>query len=325
MKSASPLERFRSAAARHAASLPAGEGLAWLLRHGLLSLARRDELPAELRSALQPRLRENLARNLLYVERFRRAVDALGELPVCPLKGIYLLDTVYARDPEHRPLTDLDLLVRPEDAEQAARRLSDTLGLDTPTASTPSRHPWLARTLSDGSTIVDLHTTLSPVHAEAGAWSALAPQPARIHGRRAYVLDDATTLVHLVTHLVRHGPFVRLGWVEDVLRLLGAGAGDGAGRLEESVEIARRLGNRRAFLAGLDLLARLWGVPPSATSGRDRRVIDLHRRLLWPGVCVRPFLSENKSTTIRRAASGLLLADRPAAAVRLVRAWLAER
>ena len=180
---------------------------------------------------------------------------ALGEQPVCPLKGIYLLDTVYARDPEHRPLTDLDLLVRPEDAEQAVRRLSDTLGLDTPTASTPSRHPWLARTLSDGSTIVDLHTTLSPVHAEAGAWSALAPQPARIHGRRAYVLDDATTLVHLVTHLVRHGPFVRLGWVEDVLRLLGAGAGDGAGRLEESVEIARRLGNRRAFLAGLTIVS----------------------------------------------------------------------
>lgn len=317
-----PLERFRSQAAQYAASLPAEEGLAWLLRHGLLSLARRDELPAELRSALQPRLRENLARNLLYVERFRRAVDALGELPVCPLKGIYLLDTVYARDPEHRPLTDLDLLVRPEDAEQAARRLSDALGLDTPPASTPSRHPWLARTLSDGSTVVDLHTTLSPVHAEAGAWSSLAPQPAQIHGRRAYVLDDATTLVHLVTHLVRHGPFVRLGWAEDVLRWVAAGE---PGSIERSVETARRLGSRRAFLAGLDLLARVWGVPPPATSGRDRRVVDLHRRLLWRGVCARPFLSEDMSTTIRRAASGLLLADRPTAVARLVRAWLAER
>lgn len=320
-----PFERFRSEAARHADSLPADDALAWLLRHGLLSLARHDELPAELREALQLRLRENLARNLLHVERFRRIVDALGELPVCPLKGIHLLDTVYAREPEHRPLTDLDLLARPEDIEPITRRLSGTLGLDTPSSATSVRHPWLARTLSDGSTIVDLHTTLSPVHAEAGSWAALSPRPAEVHGRRVHVLDDATTLVHLVTHLVRHGPFVRLGWVEDVLRLLGTGAGGGAGLVEESVDAARRLGSRRAFLAGLDLLARLWGVPSPPTSGPDRVWLRLHRRLLWQEACARPFLSEDKSTTARRAASGLLLADRPAAAARLLKAWIGER
>ena len=38
-----------------------------------------------------------------------------------------------------------------------------------------------------------------------------------VHDRDVFVLDDSTTLVHLLSHFVKHAPFSCAKWVEDLL------------------------------------------------------------------------------------------------------------
>lgn len=324
MSRGTPLERFHRDAARHAAGRPVDEAERWILRHGLLSLTRRPELTAELRQRLEDSVRRNLARNLLHTARFRDAVDALGDLPVCPVKGIYLLATVYADDPEHRVMSDLDLLVRAEDAPEAARRLQAELSdLEETDLSVALRHTEAARDLVSPDTRVDLHTRLTD---SGGAWSALDPAAGKIHGRRIFLLDAETVLAHLTIHFVRHGPFIRLGWAEDILRWSEQETAlDGP----RAVTCAGRLGGRRAFLAGTGLLRRTFGLDlfpfVPRPSGAERALLALHEALVWRSLPQSPWTRGGTTSPGRRAVSGVLLADRPGHALAFLRARLTER
>lgn len=318
------LERFQRDAARHAAGLPPETAERWILRHGLLSLSRRPELPDDLRRRLEPSLRRNLARNLLHVARFRDAVDVLDDLPVCPVKGIHLLATVYADDPQHRAMSDLDLLVRAEDAPQATRRLEAGLsGLEETDLSKALRKTDPARDLVGSDARVDLHVRLAD---SGGAWADLEPAPGRIHDRDVFLLDPETVLAHLTIHFVRHGPFVRLGWVEDLLRWAEAHEPwDGVRMLDR----ARRLGGRRAVLAGLRLLRRSFGRDLLPTlprpSAPERLLLTVHEALAWTGLRRRPWTAGELTSPLRRAVSGVLLADGPRQVLAFLRTRIAER
>lgn len=332
--------------------------MAWIERHGLLGLGRWEAAPEEpgegppgagagtgaevwrgrgagarsgpgalppaLRARLVGRLRDNAAQNLYAVARFQAVVDALEGIPVCPLKGIHLLGTIYREDPECRVLGDLDLLVPRDRVDEAVARLGP-LGLEETPLSHRIREVSPERFLTDGRLPVELHTRLGVKHGARSAWEDLRPRPGRVHGRQAFTLDRETTLVHLVAHLVKHRPFSRLGWVEDVLRWIRRGV-DAGGALAR----ARELGALRSFVAGVGILRRALGPAGlPAVSGDALRppghlAVRLHERLVW-GDLLRDPWSAGPGRPLGRTLSVLLLADRPGDLGGFLRTKLAER
>jgi hypothetical protein len=306
-----PLARFHDRAAARAAALPPDRALDWLLGHGLLALRRHPALSAELRGRLDEAARGNLAANLWLIHRFGEVADALDGLPLCPLKGIHLLDTVYREHPGERRVGDLDLLVRPADAEAAVERLR-RLGLAELPASRRTAGFWPERVLTDGRLVVELHTRLGIKHGLRADWDELAPVPGTLHGRPVHLLDPATTLVHLVAHQVKHGPFDELRWAEDLLRWAAAGAGDAA-----AMATARRLGAARTLVAGVRALRATSGddllpAVPATLPGIAGRAIALNERRVGRLDPADPFAAGERSTPRGRNLSALLLADRPA-------------
>ena len=309
-------ERLYDAAIVQAVDLGPADGARWLVGHGLLVLTGHPRLPAPLRPALVVALQRNAAANLLHVARFQEIADALGDLPFCPLKGLHLLATAYRDDPEHRVLTDLDLLVPEDDAVAAIARLA-ALGYREGAASRRLAADRHERVLSDGRLTVELHTRLGIKHGPHSTWADLAPRPGRVHDRDCHLLDAETTLVHLVTHFVKHGPFTRLGWAEDVLRWSERGV-DGAA----AFAVARRLGAARSFVAGVRALAALAGddLLPAVPRGTADRLLELHERTVWSHLRPQPLHAGFASNALRRNLSALLLADRPADAGAFLRA-----
>lgn len=323
-------ERFHAAAAAHAAAMPPERGLAWVRRHGLLVLARHPELPTALAEPLALDLRRTLAANLLWIDLFRMAADALSEIgiPVCALKGIHLLATVYAGDPETRVLTDLDLLVPAERLDEAADRLASTLGLAVPAGLRGSDRFTRTRHLAGRGVMIDLHSRLSVRHSPTSAWRDLAPEPARLHGRSVRALDRETTWIHLMTHWVRHGPYEVLRWVEDLLRWRETGI-DAA----RAARIAWRLGALTSLLAGERALALITGEPPpvaleDAAGALARTRAGAVERWFWRGMHPDPLAAgvapESTAPGRARAGAAVLLADGPLDACRVLAAKAGE-
>lgn len=80
----------------------------------------RGRVPVEVMDQLKQTYLSNVARNLYFQDELRRALDALKaqNIPVIVLKGAALAESVYG-DIGLRPMVDLDLLVRQEDADSA--------------------------------------------------------------------------------------------------------------------------------------------------------------------------------------------------------------
>ncbi len=331
--------RHRAELHRRVAARVAGrsddDAAAWIADHGLLSMAACEELPEGVRERLRERARHVAAYGLYAIERFRAIADVLAEpgaaggepIPLCPLKGIFLLDSIYHDDPGSRPLADLDLLVPAARIDQAVDRLGDELGLVERPMSRRLRRIYPERILGSHNLEVELHSRLGYKHGAASAWSELAPVPADVHDRRVHALDRETTLVHLVSHLVKHRPLSRLGWVEDVLRWSERGV-DG----ERATAVAERIGARRSLIAGVRVLRRLVGdelLPgvPDGT-GRAGRGIALHERRLWRGIADGALPDPPTGGTVRSRSASLVsavfLADRPSHAVRALAVKAAE-
>jgi hypothetical protein len=103
------------------------EELAALARQLDLEVALRDRdegAPDEVRARVERRYREVQAGNLLRVRAFRRIAGELEEagIPVVPLKGVDLLETIWS-DPGLRPMQDVDLLVPPGRRAEAGEAL----------------------------------------------------------------------------------------------------------------------------------------------------------------------------------------------------------
>lgn len=310
-------QRLYREAISQARELDTAEGSRWLIRHGLLALTDHPLLPAALRPPMVVARQRNAAANLLRVARYQAVADALAGLPFSPLKGIHLLATVYRDDAEHRVLTDLDILVREADTANALDRL-ETLGFRESAASLRIAAHRHERVLSDGSSTVEVHTRLGIKHGPRSAWEDLAPQPGAIHDRPCHLLDTETTLVHLVTHFVKHGPYTRVGWAEDILRWAESTGLDGT----RALDIARRLGAERTFVAGIRALAALVGDDflPGVPRRPGDRPLRLHERLVWSPLSSRPLYCGLASNAGRRNLSALLLADRPGDAIAFVAA-----
>jgi hypothetical protein len=302
----------------------------WLVEHGLLARSIRERLPLALSAELAAAARRNLARNLHLTSAFERLIDALGDVPVCPLKGISLIGTVYAEEPEARLLTDLDVLVPEERMEEAVGRLGERLGLRETADSVAAGRLRHERTLEGDRLAVDVHGRLGVGDGRGTGWEALETVPAELHGRAVRRLADPDTLVLLLGHLVRHGPFARLAWAEDALRVgavLEAAHGDAGSRLAV-VEAATRLRARRELLAGVVVLRWLvgggfYGGLESALGAADRRHVSWCVAALWRRQRRDP-LGPAATGPVRRLLAALLLAGSWGAAAGVAAARLRE-
>lgn len=323
------LEVLHRGAFAHLASLAAEDAAEWLDRHGLLAIGEGDSgesdprLPVAVQATLKRRRQRTLAANLHRIARFQEMVEVLAGagIPVCPLKGVHLLGTVYARDPEHRPMADVDLLVPSEAAEAAVHRLSSVLGFRETALSrrhAPNSHE---RVLTGPALVVEVHSRLGLRTGRATTWGDLDPDPTRLHECDVFVLDPETTLAYLLAHFLQHVPWSRLVWVEDLLRWSGQGFDP-----ERTVERSRQLGIRRCLVAAVRTLRReLGGAEPGAAvlTGLPDRDRGLGAPLLWLYGAVaerrpsgraarRAAVTGRRSSRFLRHLGTLLLADRPA-------------
>jgi hypothetical protein len=317
---------LESAVLQRISGLEPAAAVRWLAGHGLLGLARSETLPHPVRTGLRPLLRVNAVQNLHLVKRFREIVDVLAGIPVCPLKGVFLLDRIYRHEPESRVIGDLDLLV-PEGSLPDAVDALERAGLRESAVSLRLGPAAAQRELHDeGGLLVELHARLSFKHGIASTWDDLAPVPAVVHSRDLFALDRETTLVHLVTHLVRHRPLSRLRWVEDVLRWQEGGLD-----AERTLAVARRLGAHRTLIAGTRVLRRAFGSPgspdggilpgvPSSAGWPGQAALLANERLLWRDLGETLPREPSEGSRLGRTLSALLLADSLGDAVAFLRA-----
>jgi hypothetical protein len=196
------------------------EGVAGLLAQQLqrLTLAYDLELPI---ASFSEALRYTFARNGNHRAALMRLRRVFKEenIPVILLKGAALIETSYGGQMGLRPLSDVDLLIKPSDVPTIHQALES---MDF------RRSNPLSTFYTNGSAAFDLHTDLvgaSRIRRRADAvlfdmddvWAKALPLDDR--DDRLLVLDPAFQFLHLAVHGLKHS-FSRLIWLVD-LALVG--------------------------------------------------------------------------------------------------------
>lgn len=226
-----------------------------------------------------------------------RLLDLLGaKAPPVLLKGAALALTLYAEAAE-REMSDIDLLFASALDAEGARRILEREGysredgpgperFDAPRARTPSDHHHLP-SLCDpiGDLTIELHTNIAtpPLarHALEEMW-ARKQRVALSGGRRFYVLDPISRLIHHALHISSDpidSPLLRnvfeTAWMASEL-----------GREDHAAcrALASRWGVRPRITGALHLAADLFG-SPRIFEGCSRGPFDFwsRRRLEWTG------------------------------------------
>ncbi|MFN3476315.1 MAG: nucleotidyltransferase family protein [Candidatus Methylomirabilales bacterium] len=245
------------------------------LRYPRTTAPLHSNTPAQMTQALHGIFARNGA---LFAElsALREGLRCQG-LQVILLKGGALIETVYRGHLGLRPLSDLDLLVKPADLP-AVRQLLQDRGFRP---LSPSSTFFL-----NGSAAFDLHTDLMGTTRirrrrlafrfdDEALWreaSPLLPSPLEGEGEGFYdptllVLSPPYQFLHLAVHALKHS-FSRLIWFADLGLLVGAGCV----KWEELVDRAEATGTLRPLAYALWGLKRLMGVkiPPEVLAWLPR-------------------------------------------------------
>jgi hypothetical protein len=279
------------------AAQAAAHGVGAVLRNRLIGLDLFDILPSVARDALDAQYRQGSAQAMARYHELGALLERLSEtgIQVIALKGIYLAKAVY-REPGLRPMSDMDLLFRPEDLDQVQASLM-ALGysrkdMERPTSYYPPRFHQLPPFTREGATAIEVHMLIEPRSApfaidHEALWERARPWPEG--GRRLLALAPEDLLLHLCLHAVYHHRFrIRLSALVDIALLVEQGS------VDWNVLIDR---------------ARQWRAGPPVFLG-----IELARRLaggrLPPGVAA--LLAPQKGAeAILEVAERTLLSDRP--------------
>jgi hypothetical protein len=228
------------------------------LAHAVLSRdGRLDALPLEVRTAARTEYFASLARATVLQSRLGPILDAAAaeRVELLPIKGAVFSTTLYADLPGARPLSDLDLVVRPRDLERAARLL-ESLGYErlyAPRARFEPEHGHDVAFRGHGAH-VELHYKLHHELAIDPAVDTLFDRAIEIElvgaRRRVPAWDDHLCLVavHAATHALADTPI----WIFDLALILerAPAALDGA----EAEAAQRRVS--AAFWAALETAHR---------------------------------------------------------------------
>jgi len=239
--------------------------------HGLTPLLLRNLKEADAsvpEATLRDLERRNAAavrQNLFLTAEMLRVVDALqhGRVQVIPLKGAVLATQVYG-DLGLRPFTDIDLLVKPEQLEEAeavVKQLGYAAEFALPSAH---RERWLKHqcelTFRRGDLCrVELHWDIAHPHftlrtGVEGFWART--KTVRLGDAALPSLCDNDLLFMLIVHGTRHA-WSRLMWAVDVAEFLRSSPQiDWAG----FVENAKERGAERMMASALLLVEETFGV-----------------------------------------------------------------
>jgi hypothetical protein len=238
--------------------------LAWFHRVSPLVYEHRERLGLTDEEAAPYRKAalETLHRNLQLAAELRIALRALAaaDVPVMLLKGAHLMDAVY-HNPALRPMSDLDLLVRPESAARAVAALSDAgFRPDGGKSGAVARADREIRLAKSGvhELAIELHTSLNrPTRHHWFPMESLWERSVTfaVDGAPARALCPEDNLVFLCAHAVPH-VFAQLIWLRDIAGLTAQGV-DGIA-LRTAARAAHAL---RAVQTGVALAHSLMGAP----------------------------------------------------------------
>jgi hypothetical protein len=188
-------------------------GIAPLLYRKLPLLTSSSMIPSTVGVKLQQAYYITLTRSMMLYDYFRKVANALNSADILfiALKGIYLSEWLY-KDIGLRQMSDIDLLVKPEDGEKCLAVLSE-LGFVSVKNENVSdfiekksnRVHYAPMILNDVS--VEVHTKL---HRDGETYSVRpvlcwqAAVQATINKADVYVLSPADLLIHLAVHLDKH-------------------------------------------------------------------------------------------------------------------------
>jgi hypothetical protein len=222
-------------------------GLIPLLYHRLRALDFRG-VPPPVRRELTDTFGINAIRNQLLTQELVRVLAQLGAagVPVIPLKGIVLAESVYG-DPALRTCADLDILVHPKNVADTLRLLRSS-GYEA-RFNEPHFIHLLARYGKDCLLMREDARSVYPLQVHCGLiwggtaerallaeiWADAVPRP--FHGAPAYALSPEWEFLYLAVHADRHGLFP-FKWLVDLDWLMVRTAPD----WKKVREMARRLG-----------------------------------------------------------------------------------
>lgn len=188
-------------------------------------------LPNEVSAKLRHRAMAVATDNVSLRCGLERAVTALNtaDITVMLLKGAALSLTVYSRV-DLRPMVDLDLLVKPQDACAAVEALLDhgfRRGCDLVRDDFFPKYHYELELLSDppAAVRIDLHARpfrplrVSRTMPDDALWEAALP--VQVGQAHALVPNPEFMLIHLGVHAAFHG-CTRLLWLYDIARLVTA-------------------------------------------------------------------------------------------------------
>ena len=236
------------------------QGVAPLLHYYTKRRDWGDQLPVEVREALEREYYASAAYNQLLFSELRRILEALGEagIPVIVLKGAAVAHTLYP-DPALRPMNDIDLLVKPEHLFPAIKTLKQ-IGYHQQKIT---YHVVLAGG-PDSRVNLELHWLLLPSRDPEAlitwVWDRVVPfQLSGLDSQACFALDPGASFLYLAAHLgLAHGSNKpRLVWLYDLFHSLAVA--DPISDFSELTEKAVRFGWSLAVNRSLSALELRFG------------------------------------------------------------------
>jgi hypothetical protein len=201
--------------------LAAEEGLACFLYQGLKRSGALEKLPLQAIQGLQGLYERTVHFNLRLMYDFKEVLRGLNHegVRVVLLQGMALLRQIYGGSIGLRPMTDIDLWVRPSQYRLAADLLSE-FGYE--------RNRIYPNTFTKGATTLDLHSHLlwadrirSRRHILQRGQGTIYRETVEIdfEGEKVQVLSPRDQVLYLSLHAFKHN-LERLLWLVDIKLLL---------------------------------------------------------------------------------------------------------
>jgi hypothetical protein len=184
-------------------------------RHGLIPLLHRHVagrpaavLPAAVRAALAQGARDCLVRNLCLHGELLHLLGALNRagVPVIPLKGSFLAHELYG-DLALRPMSDVDLLVRPEDVTRSDAVLRAAGCIRAAEQGADYHTSYVTRGGDDAGVVVEIHHHLAESHTARldirAVWAAASR--IRWEGREIWTMALPDLFLSLCLHAAKDG------------------------------------------------------------------------------------------------------------------------
>lgn len=248
--------------------LAIGTHLAPILHKSLPNSIPIDDIPTSIKSTLSNTYNQVLVRNVVFQQAFREllSLSSKNQIPLVPLKGIYLSEAIY-RDLGLRHLSDIDVLLKTEHLDMVCG-LMNNVGWEIESVISHSKfedekfaqaHP---KTLVKGGIRIELHTHLysegqgAKVSAEQ-LWDDVHME--EFLGFEIYQFSNELLLQHLCLHLDKHmfGSGVKVLSFCDIREFLAARPEFDWKRFEE---LAERYKCKMQVSQILYLCHKYWGI-----------------------------------------------------------------